>query len=301
MNNVNYNDNTRIIIEKENFEQIILNINNKNIKYTFVDLNDYILFLKIIANENDKQLFKKVKDIKNEYKSYDLRFDKDNFYEDLKNSNINRYKAIKYYSDTKHKINTYYKEKQNQDNDNNEKININEWICELKYKFINIEFKNNIEYDFIYEIINEILNETISEPMINKTQYNKNLCIEYFNAKYEKMNMNRKNYKNFKKASIILGSTIGLAGLSFLLIPTIFGISALGPVVGGLFAYLQSIGITLSVIQSISMTGISVMIGTCCISGASIIILPGLIIKYEDIIKNKELYYEIEKYIKEKL
>lgn len=294
MNNVNYNDNTRVIIEKENFEQIILNINNKDIKYTFMNLNDYVLFLKIIANENDKKIFKKVKDIKNEYKNYDLIFNKDKFYEDLKNSNINRYKAIKYYSDTKHKINTYYKKKQFQDNGNNEKININELICELKYKFINIEFKNNIEYDFINKIINEILDEN----MINKTQYNKNLCIEYFNTKYKKVNMNR---KNFKKASIFLGSTIGLAGLCFLLIPTIFGISALGPIAGGLFAYLQSIGITLSIIQSISMTGITVMIGTCCISGASLIILPGLVIKDDDIIKDKELCYEIEKYIKEKI
>lgn len=294
MNNVNYNDNTRVIIEKENFEQIILNINNKDIKYTFMNLNDYVLFLKIIANENDKKIFKKVKDIKNEYKNYDLIFNKDKFYEDLKNSNINRYKAIKYYSDTKHKINTYYKKKQFQDNGNNEKININELICELKYKFINIEFKKNIEYDFINKIINEILDEN----MINKTQYNKNLCIEYFNTKYKKVNMNR---KNFKKASIFLGSTIGLAGLCFLLIPTIFGISALGPIAGGLFAYLQSIGITLSIIQSISMTGITVMIGTCCISGASLIILPGLVIKDDDIIKDKELCYEIEKYIKEKI
>lgn len=44
MDDINHNDNTRIIIKKENFEQIILDINNKYNKYTFVDLNDYILF-----------------------------------------------------------------------------------------------------------------------------------------------------------------------------------------------------------------------------------------------------------------
>lgn len=82
-----------------------------------------------------------------------------------------------------------------------------------------------------------------------------------------------------------------------MLIPTIFGISALGPITGGLFAYLQSIGITLSVIQSISMTGVIVTIGVCSLSGASLIILPGLAITYKDIIENQELKKEIEIYI----
>lgn len=187
MEDINYNDNNRIVIRRENFEQIILNVNNKDIKYTFMNLNEYILFLKIIMYENNDTLFKKVEDIKKEYKKYDLKFDKDKFYEDLKN------------------------------------------------------------------------------------------------------------------VSLILGGTIGFAGLSVLLIPTIFGISALGPIAGGLFAYLQSIGITLSIIQSISMTGLTITIGTCTLSGASIIILPGLIIKKEDIIKDEDLKQEIERYINNKI
>lgn len=72
----------------------------------------------------------------------------------------------------------------------------------------------------------------------------------------------------------------------------IFGITTLGPISGGN---------TLSIIQSISRTGISIMIGTCCISGASLIILPGLAITYKEIIENKELYYEIENYINNKI
>lgn len=279
MEDINYNDNNRIVIRRENFEQIILNINNKDIKYTFMDLNEYILFLKIIMYENDEKLFKKCDDIKKEYKDYNLCFNKDKFYEDLENININRFKAIKYYGDTKHKIINYCR--------NNQETDINKLICKLKYNFINIEFINNIEYDFIYFVLNEI---SINERSINIDIYDKLLCKKHFD---ELINIK----KIVKKASLILGGTIGFAGLSVLLIPTIFGISALGPITGGLFAYLQSIGITLSVIQSISMTGVTVTIGVCSLSGASLIILPGLAITYKDIIENQELKKEIEIYI----
>lgn len=279
MEDINYNDNNRIVIRREKFEKIILNINNKDIKYTFMDLNEYILFLKIIMYENDEKLFKKGDDIKKEYKDYNLCFNKDIFYEDLENININRFKAIKYYGDTKHKIINYCR--------NNQETDINKLICKLKYNFINIEFINNIEYDFIYFVLNEI---SINERSINIDIYDKLLCKKHFDELINKK-------KIVKKASLILGGTIGFAGLSVLLIPTIFGISALGPIAGGLFAYLQSIGITLSVIQSISMTGVTVTIGVCSLSGASLIILPGLAITYKDIIENQELKKEIEIYI----
>lgn len=259
MEDINYNDNNRIVIRRENFEQIILNINNKDIKYTFMDLNEYILFLKIIMYENDEKLFKKCDDIKKEYKDYNLCFNKDIFYEDLENININRFKAIKYYGDTKHKIINYCR--------NNQETDINKLICKLKYNFINIEFINNIEYDFIYFVLNEI---SINERSINIDIYDKLLCKKHFDELINKKNI-------VKKASLILGGTIGFAG--------------------GLFAYLQSIGITLSVIQSISMTGVTVTIGVCSLSGASLIILPGLTITYKDIIENQELKKEIEIYI----
>lgn len=234
MEDINYNDNNRIVIQRENFEHIILNVNNKDIKYTFMNLNEYILFLKIIMYENNETLFKKVEDIKKEYKNYDLKFDKDKFYEDLKNVNIKRFKAIKYYGDTKHKIITYCKINKEED--------INKLICKLKQNFINIEFTENIEYDFINFVLNEI---NITEKSINIDIYDKNSCKKDFDELSKKK-------KIVKNVSLILGGTIGFAGLSVLLIPTIFGISALGPIAGGLFAYLQSIGITLSVIQSIS-------------------------------------------------
>lgn len=283
MNDVNYNDNNRIVIQRENFEQIILNINNKDNKYTFVDLNDYILFLKIITNSDDKNLFKKVEDIKKEIKKTDLVFNIDKYYNDLNYINLYKYKAIKYYGDTKHKIITYCR--------NNEERNTNKLICKIKQKFINIELEENIEYDFIYFLLNDI---SITETSINTDLYDKNLCKK----ENDKL---RKNMKIVKKVSLILGGTIGFAGLSVLLIPTIFGISALGPIAGGLFAYLQSIGITLSVIQSISMTGLTVTIGTCTLSGASMIILPGLIVKDSDIIKDQDLKKEIEIYINNKI
>lgn len=49
------------------------------------------------------------------------------------------------------------------------------------------------------------------------------------------------------------------------------------------------------------MTGLTITIGTCTFSGASIIILPGLIIKKEDIIKDEDLKQEIETYINNKI
>lgn len=286
MDNINYNDNTRIIIKKENFEQIILDINNKYNKYTFVDLNDYILFLKIITNDDDEKLFKKLEDVKKEIKKNDLKFDIDKYYNDVKYINLIKYKAIKYYSDLENKITSYCNKK----HDEIKKFNINLLICKLKYKFLeDIEFKNNIEYDMINKILEKI---KIYDILNDKTHYNKKSCVNNFN-------INCKNDKrlNIKKASFILGGTIGLIGLTFLTIPTIFGISILGPISGGLFAYLQSIGITLSIIQSISMTGITITIGSCCLSGASLIILPGLAITHKDITDNKELYNEIQNYI----
>lgn len=149
-------------------------------------------------------------------------------------------------------------------------------------------FEDNIDYDMINKILEEI---KINDILINRIQYNKEICVNNFNKSY-----NNKE-SNIKKASLILGGVVGVAGLTFLSIPTIFGISVLGPISGGLFAYLQSISITLSIIQSITTTGVSIAIGTCCISGASIIILPGLVITYKDIKKNKEIYHEIQKYI----
>lgn len=281
MENVNYNDNNRIVIGRELFEQIILNVNNNDNEYTFINLNDYILFLKIITDEDDEKLFEKVKNIKKEYINEKLRFDKEDYYNDLKEINLKRYKAIKYFSDTNHRITTYCKKKLELIRE----LDINKLICKLKYKFIDIGLINNIEYDIIKFILDEM---NIDEIFINTENYNKNICIEYFKY-YDKL-------KKVKKTSLIAGTTIGLAGLSVLLIPTIFGISALGPIAGGLFATLQSMGITLSIIQSISMTGVAVTIGTCSLSGASIILLPGLIIKGSDIIKDQSLKNEIEIY-----
>lgn len=297
MEDINYNDNNRIIIKKESFEQIISDINNKDKKYTFVDFNDYILFLKIITNETDNKLFKKVKDIKKEYKNYDLRFDIDNYYNDLESININKYKAIKYYSDLENKIIYYCNENKDEIN----KLNINLLICKLKYKlFENVEFKNNIEYDMINKILEKI---KICNISIDNNQYDKKYCINNFNKNYKKIisSFDINKSSNLKKASLILGGSVGLIGLTILSIPAIFGISVLGPISGGLFAYLQSIGVTLSVIQSISMTGITVTIGSCCISGATLIILPGLAITYKDITENKKLHNEIEKYINYKI
>lgn len=299
MDDVNYNDNTRIIIQKDLFEKIILDINNKYNKYTFLDLNDYILFLKIITNEKDEKVFEKVENIKKKYKNYNLTFDINKYYNDLLNVDILRYKAIKYFSDIKTRIITYYNKNKNELN----KLDINSLICILKFKIIkNIEFTNNIEYD----MINKILYETdINKRLINKLKYEKKICINHFNNNYKilhykDLNENKKNnnnYKNIKKVSLFLGGSIALLGLAFMTIPTIFGISALGPISGGLFSYFQSIGITLSIIQSISMTGISFIVGTCCISGASIIILPGLAITYKEIMDDVKLYKEFQKYV----
>lgn len=288
MQDINYNDNNRICIKKDNFENIILDINNKEKKYTFSDLNEYILFLKIVIGEDDKELIKKVKVIKNKYKEKNLRFDIDVYRNDLSKIDIKRYKAIKYYSDTSEKIKCYIKK--NQENLINFDKNL--LICKLKYELSIVNLEDGNEYDTINNILDEL---KVDEELVNRVIYRKTKCIEYFRNLYKSFSVEKNNKSNsklkLKNLFLILGGSISLLGLSFLLLPTIFGISVLGPVSGGLFAYLQSI------VQSISMTGVSVIIGSCLISGASLIVLPGLSITYNDILKSKELYIEIQKYI----
>lgn len=90
--------------------------------------------------------------IKKTYKNDDLRFDIDKYYDDLINTNIKRYKAIKYYADIITKINTYC-DKSKKDLNN---VDTNSLICELKYKFININLENHNVYDMINKILDEI-------------------------------------------------------------------------------------------------------------------------------------------------